>query len=123
MKEFLNKKIEKDKTVKKVAKKEHKKNKDVLFLFMHDPILKGALCIPLLMIIIELVLNTLDIFGLILWIIIYPLILWLAIKHMPIKQQTDYEKYMPKRTDYASKKEYYAAYLRFIWYGAQGKYK
>lgn len=126
MQSFLNKKIEKNKNVEKIAKKEHKKNKDVLFLFIHDPILKGVLIIPFIMIGFELINHTLDLFMILLWLFIFPLTLWFAIKHMPMKTNTDYEKYeklMPKRTDYKSKSDYYAAYLRFIWYGAQGKYK
>lgn len=126
MKQILKKTIKKDKQVIKIAQKKNRTNKDVWFLLLHDPILKIAMLCPIIILIFEMILKDITPFDLILWLIIYPITLFNLLKYLPVKDQkmfAKYEEVMPKKADYKSKKEYYKAYLKFIWLGTQGKYK
>lgn len=126
MKYILDKTIKKDKKLVKVAQKKSKTNKDVWFLLFHDPILRIAICIPIIIILIEFGFQTLTPISLLIWLLIYPVALFFLLRYMPIKDEETYkyyEKIMPKKSEYKSKTDYYKAYLKFIWLGSQGKYK
>lgn len=117
--------IQKDKKLIETAKKKNKTIEDVLYLMFHDPIVRVVLCLPLVIIAIDIVFAFFDLFSLLLWIIMY-IAIFLLIKYLPVKEkeekeEIDYEAMAPKRADYPNIIGYIWANLKFAYDGIRGR--